>query len=306
MTQPLVSAVVLSYNQREFIGPAIESVLAQDHPELEVLVCDDGSTDGSHELLREWATRDERIRLDLGDRNLGISANHNRGLNMCRGELITFLDGDDLMLPGKLTAQVRLLEAMPDAAGCVTDAEVFDSETGATLGLFSRRHYGRRGLRRGGVELLFDPTYLTLPSTILFRSRCCPEHGFDTRLRYANDWWFFIEVFRHGSWAVLDEVFVRYRRHAGNITASDHAERSGFEDGMLVMALVEANYPQLAGMVGSTRAALLYGEARRRVRDGDRAGAMRFVRAGMRAGGVLGNARLARQLAAATLGPARS
>ena len=73
-------------------------------------------------------------------------------------------------------------------------------------------------LRSGGIELWFDPTYKMLPSATMIRSALCPPGGFDERLTFTNDWLFDIEVFRHGHCMALDDVLVRYRRHADNFT----------------------------------------------------------------------------------------
>ena len=178
-------------------------------------------------------------------------------------------------------------------------AETFRSEDGAKLGLFSR-HAGARGLREGGAELWLDPTYVVLPSTMMFRSRFVPEHHFDTRLPFTADWLFSIEVFRRGRCLVLDDVYVDYRRHGAQMTV-DSATR-GFEEGLMVMALVDARYPELASLTRMMRTALLYGEARRSARSGDHARAMEYARSAARSSGIAGHVRLAQRMAAARWG----
>jgi glycosyltransferase involved in cell wall biosynthesis len=289
MSSPRVTVIVTAYNQEAFIGPAIESVTAQDYQNLEILACDDASTDGTREVLNQWSQRDGRVRVIGSEHNTGLSENRNRGLRGRTGEFVALLDGDDLMRPGKISAQVRALAAEPTAAGCLHDADIFDSETGERLGLFSRRA-GARGLREGGAELWLDPTYMVLPSTMMFRSRCIPSHLFETRLTFTADWLFCIEVFRQGRCLVLDQVYVDYRRHGAQMT-SDSATK-GFEEGLMVMALVDARYPELNPRTQTMRAALLYGEARRRVRSSEPALAVSYARAAARAGGAAAHMRL--------------
>ncbi len=304
MKAPRVTVIVTSYNQEAFIGEALASVVEQNYENMEILACDDASTDGTLEVLQEWSSRDPRVRVLAAEHNTGLSGNRNRGLQVHTGELVALLDGDDLMRPGKILAQVEMLMAHPDAAGCLHDAEIFRSEDREKLGLFSR-HAGSRGLREGGAELWLDPTYVVLPSTMMFRSRCIPDHHFDTRLPFTADWLFSIEVFRQGRCLVVDGVFVAYRRHGAQMTA-DSATR-GFEEGMMVMALVDARYPELGALTRTMRAALLYGAARRSVRSHDYSEALRYARSAACSGGFSGHLRLLSQILAARWGrPARA
>jgi glycosyltransferase involved in cell wall biosynthesis len=299
MSTPKVSVIVTSFNQEDFIGPALKSVLAQDYENLEVLACDDASTDGTLEVLRELAARDDRLRVLRAERNGRLAENRNRGLRAHSGELVALLDGDDLMRPGKITAQVELLERRPQAAGCLHDAEMFDSDSGEKLGLFSR-HAGAPGLRPGGAELWLNPTYFVLPSTMMFRSRCVPPHQFDTRVSYASDWLFSIELFRQGRCEILDGVYVDYRRHDAQVTQSGAGV--AFEEALMVMALVDARYPELSSRASVVRTALLYGEARRRLRTGDRRHALRYARSAALGGGPTAHLRLLRDMLEARWG----
>jgi glycosyltransferase involved in cell wall biosynthesis len=197
------------YNGEQFLAEAVQSVLAQSFTDFELLISDDGSTDGSPALARSLAERDpSRIRVIEGERNQGKPFALNRALAIRRGELIAWLDGDDVMLPDKLERQVRVLDANPDAVGCSHDAEMFDSDSGAVIGLFSRVANGAP-LRSGGIEMWFDPTYKMLPSATMIRSSACPPAGFDERLTFTNDWLFDIEVFRHGHCIAIDDFLVR-------------------------------------------------------------------------------------------------
>ena len=217
------------------------------------------------------------------DENQGKSAAANRALAAAGGELIAWLDADDVMLPGKLSAQVALLERRPDAVGCCHDAEVFDSDTGRVLGPFSQIYNGRP-LREGGIELWFDPTYRSLPSATMFRASAAPPHGLDTGLRRANDWLFDIEVFRDGTCAVIPDALVRYRRHADQMT-SERLRSEWFEEGLQVMDIVQERYPELRPRARASRAALLLGESRRLAAAGHRREAMRRAVEAGRAGG---------------------
>lgn len=110
LDSPLVSVIMPAYNAQAYIAQALASVLTQDYANLELLVVDDGSTDGT---AQHPALQDPRIRI-LQQANAGPAAARNLGLAQARGDLIAFIDADDLWLPGKLTAQVSYLQAHPD------------------------------------------------------------------------------------------------------------------------------------------------------------------------------------------------
>jgi glycosyltransferase involved in cell wall biosynthesis len=118
--RPLVSVITIFHNEQRFLEEAIESVLAQTYDRWELLLCDDGSSDASTEIARRYASEhpDRVFFLEHpGHANRGMSATRNLGLAHARGELVAFLDGDDVWVPEKLARQVELLQQHPDAAG---------------------------------------------------------------------------------------------------------------------------------------------------------------------------------------------
>jgi len=285
---PRVSVIMAVYNEQAFVAEAIESVLAQDFGDHEVIVSDDGSTDATAEIADSFAARDpELIKVLRGEQNQGKPFALNRALAIARGELIAWLDGDDVMLAGKLERQVAALDADPAAAGCTHDAEIFDSDSGAAIGRFSQVMSGVP-LRSGGIELWFDPTYRMLPSATMIRAALCPRGGFDERLTYTNDWLFDIEVFRRGRCVAIDDVLVRYRRHGDNFTT--RADNSGvsYEEGMMTMALVTARYPELARRARTMSTALMLGQARRHAARREWGAAAGYGRAARGMGGLTG------------------
>ena len=114
---PAVSCIVIFLNEERFLAEAIASVLAQDHESWELLLVDDGSTDGSAAIARAFVERHpDRVRYlqHAGGANLGMSAARNLGLAHARGRYVGFLDADDAWLPEKLTEQVAILDGRPD------------------------------------------------------------------------------------------------------------------------------------------------------------------------------------------------
>jgi glycosyltransferase involved in cell wall biosynthesis len=122
----LVSVVVPVFNGADFLGEALESLIAQSHRCWEAIVVDDGSIDRSLDVAAALAQRDARIRT-IQQSNFGASAARNRGVLECGGEFIQFLDADDRLCPDKLSEQVRYLRAHPEVDIVTGDARYFDA-----------------------------------------------------------------------------------------------------------------------------------------------------------------------------------
>ena len=174
---PLVSVITIFHDEARFLAEAIDSVLAQTWERWELLLCDDGSTDASSGIARRYAREHpERIRyLEHPDHaNLGMSATRNLGLRAARGELISFLDGDDVWIPEKLTRQVQLLREHPRAAAVYGRLHVWHGWTRTPADL-ARDYVQPLG---GAPDTLVEPPELFVrflrndvftPSGLLFR-----------------------------------------------------------------------------------------------------------------------------------------
>ncbi|MEG3439697.1 glycosyltransferase family 2 protein [Pannus brasiliensis CCIBt3594] len=132
--RPLVSSIIIFFNAERFFEEAIESVFAQTYENWELILADDGSTDGSTALARGYADRyPEKVRYleHEGHQNRGMSATRNLGIRHARGEYIAFLDSDDVWLPNKLERQVTLARSNPSAALIYGKSLYWESWTGA-------------------------------------------------------------------------------------------------------------------------------------------------------------------------------
>lgn len=121
----MVSAIIVTYNRAAFLKEAIDSVLAQTYfqknpGDWELLVIDDGSTDGTRELVESYCQRSENIKYHYTEHR-GVSLARNLGLNLAQGEFIAFLDSDDLWLKEKIQVQLSYLKAFPEAMFCLTE-----------------------------------------------------------------------------------------------------------------------------------------------------------------------------------------
>lgn len=257
-----VSVVMPAFNHARFVADALQSVLAQDYPDFEVIVADDGSADGTAAIVRQIAYADKRVVPVLSEDNRGISANHNRALDRCTGEFVALLASDDLMLPGKLAAQVDFLNAHPDCGVCTHDMEVFDSESDKTL----YRLYERFEPKIGGPEVMFATTWLfgrpikSIPSSHMFRASAIGRFRYPEQLRIMNEWLFEIDCLVTSGlrWDSLPQVLGRYRVHQHQTSTSREATALGFEESMQVLAIAGARYPALARLIKGKREFILF------------------------------------------------
>jgi len=256
MSEPFVSVMLPTYNQVDFVAEAISTALKQNYDNLEVVVADDGSTDGTVEVILEYAMKypDRLVPLVNGP-HLGITGNCQRNLKACNGKYIAFHAGDDVFLPGKIKKQVEWLEYDEHRVLCGHDLDVFNSDTGKTLYLQSDLFPLRSG--RGASDIVrYGVPYGAV--AIMVRATAIPPYGFDARLSVASDWKLWIDCLVNGGYyGYVEGVYARYRRHSHNVT-SLYSE-IGQDDQFVTLALVESRYPHLVEDCRNKRAAQLYG-----------------------------------------------
>jgi glycosyltransferase involved in cell wall biosynthesis len=255
MGTPLVSAVIITYNQRDLIAAAIKSAMDQEYDNLEVIVADDASADGTAEIVEETAkSHPGRVFAVIGSENLGITGNSNRALRKCRGDYIAFMGGDDVWLPGKIQSQVDWLEADKSRVLCGHDVEYFDSYTGNSLGLWSDFHQMECG--NGAVTCVRDGVPFAA-SAIMIRSDSLPAHGFDERLKIASDWKLWIDCLSNGGeFGFVEGVCARYRVSTNNVTIRRQHEI--LQDQLVLLDIVASTHPSLAKFTHSQRAHAFY------------------------------------------------
>ncbi|HMQ29576.1 MAG TPA: glycosyltransferase family A protein [Chloroflexaceae bacterium] len=226
--RPSVSAIMIFLNGERFIEEAIESVLAQTYTGWELLLVDDGSTDGSTALALAYAARHPgRIRYleHAGHQNLGMSATRNLGIHHARGRYIAFLDADDVWLPQKLAQQVAALEAHPEAGMIYAPTEYWYSWSGDPADR-GRDSVPPLGLPRDVVVPAPTPLLRFLQnrakppgtcSVLLRREVVAEVGGFVEAFRgMFEDQAFFAKVCLHAPIYVLGEHSARYRQHPGS------------------------------------------------------------------------------------------
>jgi glycosyltransferase involved in cell wall biosynthesis len=274
-SHPLVSVHVITYNHVGYIGAALQSAIDQDYPNLEIVVADDESRDGTRDVVADFARRYPDRIVAILEPHAGITGNYNRALLRCTGTYVAILNGDDQYLPGKISAQVAWLEARAQRMLCGHDVEHFDSSSGARLRLHSDLGPMRAG--SGAADFIYRGCPFASVS-VMVRRAALPPAGMSTRLRTVLDWKFSIDALvAGGEYGYVDGVLARYRIHPTNVI-NTHREDMWL-DVMTTLALLEAEHPQLARVVRRGRARSMYRRAIRRLQAGDSTGAATWFEA---------------------------
>jgi glycosyltransferase involved in cell wall biosynthesis len=237
---PVVSIVTIFLNAEEFIEEAVESAFTQTYAQWELLLVDDGSTDGSSEIARRYTARNpERVRyLEHAEHaNRGMSASRNLGARNARGKYVAFLDADDVWLPQKLEEQVALLNGQPEAAMVYGLSEFWYSWAG------DHKEGNDDFLHDLGVPsgtLIQPPTLINHfffaqdaaipgPTDVLVRREAIEQvGGFVDEFRGAyEDEVFYAKICLNVPVLAVDTCWDRYRQHPGS--SNSVVERAGEE-----------------------------------------------------------------------------
>lgn len=262
---PLVSVAIITYNQKEYLRECIESVLSQTYANIEIVVADDASTDGTREMLLDYSNAyPVKFNLQLGDINVGITKNSNRAHFSCKGKYIAWMGGDDLMGSKKIEKQVAFMEKNPRCVICYHNLEVFNSETNKTLYYFNEKNKPRSG---GFTKSLKYGVFNGACSTMIRRSHA-PKNGFDSRLPVASDWLYWLETLeKGGEIEYINQVLGRYRRHKNNVTLyKENNIPQGFLDHLQTCNIMLFKYPRFNSMIFRRYAYALF-HARKHVSD---------------------------------------
>lgn len=216
---PKVSVLMSVYNAKRYVGEAVASILSQTFADFEFIVIDDGSTDGTGEILRGF--HDKRILLVKNEENIGLTKSLNKGLQLTRGEYIARLDADDVSMPERLEKQVRFLDAHPDV-GLVATAVAYVGPDGEELGV-------QRIRRKDFYQALVDMDFIWEHSAALFRAACMKTVGlYREEFEYAQDYDLWLRIAEEFDLMVLNEPLVKLRLRPESISATKRVHQKAY------------------------------------------------------------------------------
>jgi len=255
----LLSVILPAHNCGPYLGSAIASIAAQAHREFELIIVDDGSTDGSAATMDRAAAADPRIRI-IRRPNTGIVGALNDGLAAATGEFVARMDGDDLAEPARFAEQLAFLQARP---GCIAvgSAVWFIDPDGDVIDLY------RPPLAHAAIEeqlLRGNGGALIHPVLMLRRAALHAVGGYRREYDRAEDLDLFLRLARHGTLANLATPLLRYRLHAGSTNFVHREHQRALSTRLVTEARAARGLPTLPPGSLSTGAADLSPAARHR------------------------------------------
>lgn len=207
-----VSVVIPAFNQGMYLAEAIESALAQTYRDFEIIVIDDGSTDGTHAIALQYGDAIRYYRQE----NQGLASARNAGVRQASHEYIALLDSDDQWLPTFLESMVALVEEHPEAAVYYCRARCMDADGNDLPQILSSSSVPHDAM----YEALLRASFI-LPSTVLMRRSVALSAGlFDPSFRRCQDWELWLRILQQGRTFIgFHECLVRYRLHENSLSA---------------------------------------------------------------------------------------
>lgn len=219
--KPKVSVMMACFNAEMYIREAIESILNQTFEDIELIIVDDGSDDGSYQICENYQTADRRVKLFKNDKNYGIVYTRNRMLDLANGEYLAVMDADDISLPDRLEKQVTYLDEYKLVGG-VSSGCYFINEKSEIVSEMVQP--GRTPIEVK-AWLLFDNVILN--SSSMFRKEVIKKH----QLKYRDgqiimqDYGLWTKFVLYSNWVVLEDKLIKYRELPQSISHNMNDEK---------------------------------------------------------------------------------
>ena len=265
-----VSVVIPAYNAARWLDATLQSVLAQTGVDLDIIVVDDGSTDGTRGVVEKYQT----VRY-LPKTNGGQASARNLGIRSARGEFIAFVDADDLWLPGKLNAQIKLMRER-DWAWCYCDGVAFNGTLNNVLYAFS----DVQDMLGGDVlESLLLGNFIPSPAPVVKRCVFDQVGLFNEDLQFKNreDWEMWLRIAGQHELGYLPEVLFAYRLHAHNNTRTENQDTALNSKFRVIDEAVARQPARLTPMAKQARTNQAIGCVKAALRAGQRLTARRIT-----------------------------
>lgn len=224
---PLISVVIPSYNHEKFIRECVDSVLEQTYENFELIIIDDGSRDGTADILKNY--NDNRIQLVFQE-NAGAHNAINRGLSLAKGEYLTILNSDDIYMKNRLELIMEYLLNKPKVSMASSYIEIIDSNSKKLAikqawknmepWVIEHKEISFAGTE-DPIKNLIMANYISTTSNMVFTKKLYDDIGGMRNLRFAHDWDFALRAAEYGKCEVIEKPLMKYRIHSTNTISSN-------------------------------------------------------------------------------------
>lgn len=205
---PLVSVLVATYNQSGVVEETLQSIAKQSYKNIEIIISDDCSADGTQDILTRFAKNHPEVILFLQPKNLGITANYNFLAEKSRGKYVAIFSGDDVMLPEKIERQVNVLQSDDKSSFCHHAVTVLDYRSNVAGKVITRKY-------ENNITSIHDVLRgFGIPGSmsVMYRKSMVENPVWDSSIRVASDWLQIIKLTMAGRGLYLDESLCFYRQ----------------------------------------------------------------------------------------------
>lgn len=216
----LVSVIMTSYNHEKYLPEAIESILNQTNPNLELIIFDDCSKDNSKKIIETYQRKDSRIRAYYHDRNRGIARTANDALEAAEGQYISFIGSDDVWVPTKLEEQLQVIASHEDAV-IWSEGDIIDAN-GVSVGQ-KFTDFNARGNKPTSGRIhreIIHENYI-FGQSLLFKKQFIDNLRFNVDLKYLCDYQFVVDLAYNHDFFFIDKPLAKYRIHGQNSICRD-------------------------------------------------------------------------------------
>ena len=226
-----VSFICASYNYANYIAQTIESVIAQDIADWELIVFDDGSKDNSIEVINSYVKKDSRVKLFVheNNQNKGLINTIKAACNVAEGDWLAFIESDDILKPNYLSKKLDVIKANPDAQLVFSGVEILSSKViqDNYIKIFERRNNLIK--KDFNIAMLIQENPIPTFSCVMIKKSLFNSLDFSSPLAQNIDWWLWAQVLSSHKVVYVDENLSVWRRHENSyITSIDHAKMNNF------------------------------------------------------------------------------
>jgi glycosyltransferase involved in cell wall biosynthesis len=218
---PAVSVLMAVYNGKRYLPASIESILAQSFRDFEFIIIDDGSTDGSSEIVADFARQDPRIRV-IVQQNIGLTKSLNKAIALARGRYIARMDSDDIALPARFEQQVAFLDQHPEHVMIGSQVLLIDPD-GDPICEKPQTQYGHDPIQTALLEKGWPMVH---PAVMIRTETLRTMGGYDERYRTNQDHDLFLRLCERGKVENLPDVLLQYRQHFASVVFKTGIQQS--------------------------------------------------------------------------------